>query len=114
GQYPKDVVGIVLGDASHEDQNLRAPESIRKWQRAHRKRPSGEKLKYFFQLHLGWARLTADRDAPDFWPRAFREEEDFLTLQTKHQSAEIDEDQVSPPLSGAEGRIPENLGDRPL
>ena len=114
GQYPKDVVGIELVDASHEDQNLRAPESIRKWQRAHRKRPSGEKLKYFFQLHLGWARLTADRDAPDFWPRAFREEEEFLTLQTKHQFAVIDEDQVFPTLSAAEVRIAGNLGDRPL
>src|SRR5947209_2903437 len=55
GQYAKDVLGIVLVDASHEDQYLRAPESIRKWQRAHRKRPAWEKLKYFFQLHLGWA-----------------------------------------------------------
>jgi pimeloyl-ACP methyl ester carboxylesterase len=41
GQYPKDVVGIELADASHEDQNLRAPESIGKWQRAHRRRPVG-------------------------------------------------------------------------
>ena len=44
---------------------------------------------------LGWARLTADRDAPEFWPKAFREEEEFLTLPTKHQFA-TDEDQVSP------------------
>jgi pimeloyl-ACP methyl ester carboxylesterase len=31
GQYPNDVAGMVLVDASHEDQDLRAPESIRKW-----------------------------------------------------------------------------------
>ena len=66
-----------------------------------------------FQLHLGWARLTADRDAPDFWPRAFREEEEFLTLPTKHQFAVID-DQVFPTLSAAEVRTAGNLGDRPL
>ena len=114
GQYPKDVVGIELVDASPGDQNLRAPESIRKWQPAHRKRPSGEKLKYFFQLHLGGARLTAGRDAPDFWPRAFREEEEFLTLPTKHQFAVIDEDQVFPTLSAAEVRTAGNLGGRPL
>jgi pimeloyl-ACP methyl ester carboxylesterase len=113
-QYPNDVAGMVLVDASHEDQELRAPESIRKWQRAHRKRPGWEKLKYFFQLHLGWARLTADRDAPDFWPKAFREEEEFLTLPTKHQFAVIDEDQVFPTLSAADVRAAGNLGNRPL
>ena len=73
-----------------------------------------EKLKYFFQLNLGWARLTADRDVPEFWPRAFREEEEFLTLPTKHQFAVIDEDQVFPTLSAAQVRSGGNLGDRPL
>jgi pimeloyl-ACP methyl ester carboxylesterase len=113
-QYPNDVVGIVLVDASHEDQDLRAPESIRKWQQHHRKRANWEKLKYFFQLHLGWARLTLDRDAPAFWPKAFREEEEFLTLPTKHQFTVIDEDQVFPTLSAAQVRSAGNLGDRPL
>jgi pimeloyl-ACP methyl ester carboxylesterase len=114
GQYPSDVVGMVLVDASHEDQDLRAPDSIRKWQQDHRKHPDWEKLKYFFQLHLGWARLTADRDAPAFWPKAFLEEEEFLMLPTKHQFAVIDEDQVFPTLSAAQVRRAGNLGDRPL
>jgi hypothetical protein len=105
---------MVLVDASHEDQDLRAPESIRKWLQDYRKHPGWKKLKYFFQLHLGWARLTADRDAPAFWPKAFREEEDFLTLPTKHQFATIDEDQVFPTLSAAQVRSAGNLGDRPL
>ena len=77
GQYPNDVTGMVLVDASHEDQEVRAPESIRKWHQDQRKHPGWEKLKYFFQLHLGWARLIADQNAPDFWPKAFREEEEF-------------------------------------
>jgi pimeloyl-ACP methyl ester carboxylesterase len=114
GQYPNDVAGMVLVDASHEDQDLRAPESIRKWLQDYRKHPGWKKLKYFFQLHLGWARLTADRDAPAFWPKAFREEEDFLTLPTKHQFATIDEDQVFPTLSAAQVRSAGNLGDLPL
>ena len=114
GQYPNDVAGMVLVDASHEDQELRAPESIRKWQQDYRKHPGWKKLKYFFQLHLGWARLTADRDAPAFWPKAFREEENFLTLPTKHQFATIDEDQVFSTLSAAQVRSAGNLGDRPL
>jgi pimeloyl-ACP methyl ester carboxylesterase len=114
GHYPNDVVGMVLADASHEDQDLRAPESIRKWQQDYRKHPGWHKLKYFFQLHLGWARLTADRDAPEFWPKALREEEEFLTLPTKHQFAVIDEDQVFPTLSAAQVRGAGNLGDRPL
>jgi pimeloyl-ACP methyl ester carboxylesterase len=59
GEYPNDVVGMVLVDASHENQELRAPKSIRKWQQFHGKHPGWEKLKYFFQLHLGWVRLTA-------------------------------------------------------
>jgi pimeloyl-ACP methyl ester carboxylesterase len=79
-QYPNDVVGMVLVDASHEDQELRAPESIRKWGHDYRKHPRWKKLKYFFQLHLGWARLTADRDTPELWPKSFRDEETFLTL----------------------------------
>ena len=114
GQYPNDVAGMVLVDASHEDQNLRAPESVRKFQREYNKHPGWKKLKYFFQLHLGWARLTADREAPDFWPRAFREEEEFLMLPTKHQFATIDEDQVFSTLSAAQVRSSGNLGDRPL
>jgi pimeloyl-ACP methyl ester carboxylesterase len=114
GQYPNNVVGMVLVDASHEDQDLRAPESIRRWSQDDRKRPGWKKLKYFFQLHLGWARLTADRDAPAFWPKAFREEEEFLTLPTKHQFATIDEDQVFSTLSAAQVRSAGGLGDRPL
>ncbi len=114
GQYPNDVAAMVLVDASHEDQDLRAPESIRKWSQGYRKHPGWRKLKYFLQFHLGWARLTADRDAPAFWPKAFREEEDFLTLPTKHQFAMIDEDQVFPTLSAAQVRSAGNLGDRPL
>ena len=114
GQYPSDVAGMVLVDASHEDQELRAPESMRKWQQDHRKYPGWKKLKYFFQLHLGSTRLTADRDAPPFWPKAFREEEDFLTLPTKHQFAVINEDQAFSTLSSAQVRSVGNLGDRPL
>ena len=114
GEYPGDVVGMVLVDSSHEDQDVRAPESIRKWQQHDREHPGWKKLKYFFQLHLGWARLTADRDAPEFWPKAFREEETFLTLPTKHQFAVIDEDQVFSTLSAAQVRRAGNLGDRPL
>ncbi len=114
GLYPNDVVGMVLVDASHEDQELRAPESIRKWSQKNLKHPGWKKLKYFFQLHFGWARLTADRDAPAFWPQAFREEEDFLTLPTKHEFTTIDEDQVFSTLSAAQVRSAGNLGDRPL
>jgi pimeloyl-ACP methyl ester carboxylesterase len=114
GQYPNDVAGMVLVDASHEDQDSRAPESIRKWQQDYHKHPSGKKLKYFLQLHLGWTRLTADRDAPDFWPKAFRDEEEFLMLSTKHQFATIDEDQVFSTLSAAQVRNAGNLGGRPL
>jgi pimeloyl-ACP methyl ester carboxylesterase len=114
GQYPNDVAGMVLVDASHEDQDQRAPESIRNWSREDREHPGWKKLKYFFQLHLGWARLTADREAPEFWPKLFREEEDFLTLPIKHQYAVIDEDQVFPTLSAAQVRGAGNLGDRPL
>jgi pimeloyl-ACP methyl ester carboxylesterase len=114
GQYPNDVAGIVLVDASHEDQELRAPESIRKWSQDSRKHPGWKKLKYFVQLSLGWARLTADRGTPTFWPKAFREEEDFLMLPTKHQFATIDEDQIFSTLSAAQVRGAGNLGDRPL
>ena len=114
GQYPNDVVGMVLVDASHEDQELRAPESIRKWQQDNHKHPGWKKLKCFLQLHLGWARVTADRDAPEFWPKALREEENFLTLPTKHQFAVIDEDQVFSTLSAAQVRSAGTLGDRPL
>jgi len=114
GQYPNDVAGMVLVDASHEDQELRAPESIRKWSQGYRKHPGWKKLEYFFQLHLGWTRLTADRDAPEFWPKAFREEENFLMHLTKHQFATINEDQVFSTLSAAQVRNAGNLGDRPL
>ena len=114
GQYPNDVAGMVLVDASHEDQELRAPESVRKRLEDYRKHPGWKKLKYFLLLHLGWVRLTADRDAPDLWPKAFWEEENFLMLPIKHQFAMIDEDQVFSTLSAAQVRSAGNLGDRPL
>jgi pimeloyl-ACP methyl ester carboxylesterase len=114
GQYPDDVVGMVLVDASHEDQDLRAPESIRKRLQDSLKHPGWQKLRCFLQIHLGWARLTAYRDAPEFWPKAFTEEEDFLMLTTKQQFSMIDEGQVFSTLSAAEVRHAGNLGDRPL
>jgi pimeloyl-ACP methyl ester carboxylesterase len=114
GQYPNDVVGMVLVDASHEDQEVTAPESIRNWLRDDHKHSGWKKLKYSFQLHLGWARLMADRDAPAFWPKAFREEEKFLMLPTKHQFTTIDEDQAFSTLSAAQVRSAGGLGDRPL
>jgi pimeloyl-ACP methyl ester carboxylesterase len=114
GLYPNDVAGMVLVDASHEDQESRAPESIRKWHQDQRKHAAREKFEYFLQLYLGWARLMADRDTPDFWPKAFRQEEEFLTLPTKHHFATIDEDQVFSTLSAAEVRSSGKLGDRPL
>ena len=42
GQYPNDVAGMVLVDASHEDQDLRAPESIRKWSQDTANTPTGK------------------------------------------------------------------------
>ena len=114
GQYPNDVAGMVLVDASHEDQDVRAPESVRKLHQEYRNHPGWKKSKYFLQLHLGWARLMASRDAPEFWPKPFRDEEVFLTLPTKHQFAVIDEDQVFFTMSAAEVRSAGNLGDRPL
>ena len=47
GQYPTDVVGMVLVDASHEDQDLSAPDSVRKWQQDQRKTPTLGKTKIF-------------------------------------------------------------------
>ena len=114
GQYPTDVVGMVLVDASHEDQDVRAPASIRNRRSEQHQYPSWEKLRIFLQIKLGWARLIADRDAPAFWPKAFREEEAFLTLQTKHQFAVLDEDRVVSTLSAAQVRSAGNLGNRPL
>jgi pimeloyl-ACP methyl ester carboxylesterase len=38
-QYPSEVAGMVFVDASHEDQLLRAPGSIRKWQQEYHKHP---------------------------------------------------------------------------
>jgi pimeloyl-ACP methyl ester carboxylesterase len=47
GLYPNDVAGMVLVDASHEDQDLRAPESIRKWLEQYRTTPRLEKAEIF-------------------------------------------------------------------
>ena len=46
-QFPHDVVGMVLIDASHEDQDVRAPESIRKWSQEHHKHPELGKAEIF-------------------------------------------------------------------
>ena len=114
-RYPQEVAGLVLLDASHEDQR----------ERTHSRMPVGVGEQYDRdeqrQLHLipwqarfgimrllAWWESTSDTES-----REWSEELLYLQTQSKHTNAFVSE-QDSLPHSKAQVRTAGKLGDRPL
>lgn len=112
--YPGEVAGMVLVDASHEDQDRKMPAEIV----AYSKKTAGSaKWQAFIApalIDLGIARLTSDVSNPSYLSKEFREELRYLQLQTKFLSATNSElayfDTSGDEVRAAAG----NLGDKPL
>lgn len=113
GAYPGEVAGMVLVDASHEDQNSRMPAALVTYSK---KAEASAKWQAFIApvlIDLGIARLTSSISGPSYLPRNFLEELRYLQLQTKFLSA-TNSELASFNTSADEVRASGNLGDKPL
>jgi len=114
-QYPNDIVGLVLVDTSHEDQNNYLPPSLKAVMKNYSTELESQKRIFSTLLFFGVARLMATDDISD--PRvskAFLKKINYLELQPKFMDATASEMQnfevsAQQVRSGAG-----TLGDRPL
>lgn len=114
GAYPGEVAGMVLVDASHEDQISRMPPAMTAFQK---KAEASAKWQAFLApalIDLGIARLTSNVSDPSYLSRNFIEELRYLQLQTKFLSATSSELASFGGASADEVRASGNLGDKPL
>lgn len=124
-RYPNDVVGLVLVDASHEDEDERVegivPPAVK--QQEKREEDRNEKLDRILTpllIHLGIQRLavavgwsTAGWDVPNSVSKDLMEELLYLQQETKYRNA-IDSEARVDKQSAAQARAAGNMGDRPL
>ena len=113
GAYPSEVAGMVLVDASHEDQTSRMPQAMTDYSK---KQEASAKWQTFFApalIDLGVARLMSDTSGPAYLSQNDREEFRYLQLQTKFLAATASEEAAFS-TSAEEVRASGNLGDKPL
>ncbi len=121
GRYPNDVVGVVLVDASHQDEEERTervlPAALQKKEKEQDQRD--EKLDQIltpFRIHLGIERFELAAgwgDAHQYLSKDLQQEFIYLEQQEKARNAWASEDKVSS-QTAAQVRAAGNLGDRPL
>jgi pimeloyl-ACP methyl ester carboxylesterase len=116
--YPNDVAGLILVDASHEDQQKRAqsvqpPELIAENNREVERYQRWERLRRPFMLHLGIERfITHFTQQSRQMPQLFWEEYLYLSQKPGFQETVASEIRSLPDSSSALHAA--NLGDRPL
>jgi pimeloyl-ACP methyl ester carboxylesterase len=113
GMYSSEVAGMVLVDASHEDQLRRMPPSIAAYNNKMQAAARWQAILVPALIDLGIARLTSDVSRPAFLPRDLREEFRYLQLQTKFTNATASEIK-SFDISADEVRASGDLGNKPL
>jgi pimeloyl-ACP methyl ester carboxylesterase len=119
GLYPDDVVGVILVDASHEDQQKRVlsvqpPELIEQNNKEVASYEQWEWIHRPFLLYLGIERFQVYfTPQSEQMPEAFWEEYLYLSQQRKFQDAMVSEAR-SFPESSAAVHAAGNLGDRTL
>ena len=121
GLYPNDVVGLVLVDASHEDEEERIgsvlPAAVRKQEKEQEDWDEMlERLLTPIVIHLGIQRLSVAAGwagMPGYLSKDLLQELLYLQQQSKHRNAVEAEDKASA-QSVAQVRSAGNLGDRPL
>ncbi|HUL34938.1 MAG TPA: alpha/beta hydrolase [Candidatus Eisenbacteria bacterium] len=113
-KYPADVVGLVLVDTSHEDQNHYLPASLQAVMKNYTQELETERKLFPALLFFGVARLMATDDLSS--PRVdhkLLKKIGYLELQSKAVDAAASE-MENFDQSAAEVRTAGNLGDRPL
>jgi pimeloyl-ACP methyl ester carboxylesterase len=126
GQYPADVAGMILVEASHEDQRERVDRIISP--EAKRRRASDEKrekrheqldrlvepVASFFGINRLRSALDPDTSPPPFgWSKTLMDEFRYLDNQPKTRQTVAAED-ARASESGNQARSAGNIGDRPL
>lgn len=113
GQYPAEIAGMVLVDASHEDQVSRMPPELQEFQRKEVESQKWQLRMAPLMIHLGIARLMANDQGAEMLPKDFRDEIKYLQLQGKFLDATASEF-GSFEESAKEVRAAGTLGDKPL
>ncbi|MGC1106632.1 MAG: alpha/beta hydrolase [Candidatus Acidiferrales bacterium] len=114
GAYPSEVAGMVLVDASHEDQEKRMPQALIDYSNKQQASSRWQTLLQPALIDLGVARLMTNTSQPSYLPKDFLEELRYLQLQTKFLDATTSEFAVFSTTSADEVRASGNLGDKPL
>ncbi len=114
GQYPNDVAGMVLVDASHEDQNERMPPAIQAFMKKSIEQLKRQQMLAPLLIRFGVARFAQRNqgEAPGI-SKEFGQELLYLQLQPKFIDASASE-MSSFQESANEVRAAGNLGDKPL
>jgi pimeloyl-ACP methyl ester carboxylesterase len=114
GQYPNDVAGMVLVDASHEDQNDRMPPAIQAFMKKSIEQLKRQQMLAPLLIRFGVARFAQRKqgEAPGI-SKEFGQELLYLQLQPKFIDASASE-MGSFAESANEVRMAGNLGDKPL
>ena len=113
GQYPADVAGMVLVDASHEDQVQRMTPALQAFTRKQMAQIKWQQALAPVLIYSGVARLAVARDTSGSLPADFRSELHYLQLQPKAFDAAFSEIAAFSE-SADQVRAAGNLADRPL
>jgi pimeloyl-ACP methyl ester carboxylesterase len=113
-RYPGEVAGMVLVDASHEEQDARLPPSMKRAYDYQVAQLHSIRSALPILRNLGIARLLAGQAGPGVsLPKDLEDEFRYLQLEPKYLDAELAET-AAMPESEAETRAAGSLGDRPL
>lgn len=115
GQYPPEVSGMVLVDASHEDQESREPPAMVAMMKKYQASLKNQMILAPLLIRFGIVRFQ-QRNPPESpgVSKNFAEEMTYLQLQPKYVKATAEELQLFSPESAAQVRAAGNLGDKPL
>jgi len=114
GQYPDEVAGMVLVDASHEDQTDYLPPAMKEAQAEQIKQLQAQQMLAPTLIRLGIVRWMArNQPAPPGMSKEFFEETIYLQMQPKNIDA-ISSEMMSLDVSSKEVRAAGDLGDKPL
>lgn len=119
--FSTDVAGLVLVDASHEDEEERTasvlPVAVRQQEKENDETEAlAERLLAPLWIHLGIQRLSLAAgwaDIPKWLPKDMVQEMSYLETQTKARNA-VESEGEHDAESGAQARSAGKLGDRPL
>lgn len=114
GTYPSEVAGMVLVDASHEDQMARMPAALQSAMKKQEESLKRQQVLGPLLIRLGIARFTQrNQDPGPGISKEFGQELLYLQLQPKFIDATISEISLFA-QSADEVRASGNLGDKPL